>query len=157
MISWLKLITYSESIILPIKTQKVVFLVWFPQLAKSKKSLITVKVRTLKRTFSKLVLQLSATNVKVMCILLPTVQAHLRLPSMTEFSLKYLSMIVLFLQKSLMWTKSLLSHVLSLSRLYCQHHLLRFFYYRSLLSLYVLITNTFLYCRHYPLFSYDLY
>jgi len=42
-----------------------------------KKSLIIIKVRTLKRTFLRLVPQLSATNVKVMSMLLPTVQVNL--------------------------------------------------------------------------------
>ena len=51
--------------------------------------------------FQKKVPQLSATNVKVMGMLLPTVQAHSRLPSKTEFPLKHLNLIVLFFRKSL--------------------------------------------------------
>ena len=51
---WLKLITYFESQILPTKTWKVIFLVWFLQLMKSKKGLIIIKGRTLKKTFSKI-------------------------------------------------------------------------------------------------------
>ena len=76
-----------------------------PQLIKSKKSLIIIKARTLKKNFSKLVLQLSATNAKIMGMLLPIVQAHLSLPLMTEFALKHLSLIVLFLWKSLLWLR----------------------------------------------------
>ena len=44
-----------------------------PTVREVKKSLITRKARTLKRTFPKLDPQLSATNVKVMGMLLPTV------------------------------------------------------------------------------------
>ena len=61
-----------------------------------KKSLITIRTITLKRTFSRLVQQLSATNVQIIGMLLPTIQTHLRLSLMTEFPFKHLSLIVLF-------------------------------------------------------------
>ena len=106
-----------------------------------------------KRTFLRFVLQISATNFKVMSMLLSTVQAHLRLSSMTEFLLKHLSLIVLFFWKSLKWLKSLLSLVIFLPQHYCQHYLLRLLYYRLLLTLPVLITNSFLLYYRYHLCS----
>jgi len=59
-----------------------------------------------------------------MCILLSAVQSHLRLSSMTELTLKHLSLIALFLRKSLLWLRSLPSPALSLLWFYCQHHFL---------------------------------
>ena len=52
------------------------------------------KIDTSKKTLPKLVPQLSATNIKVKSMLLPTVQTHLTLPSMMELPLKHLSRII---------------------------------------------------------------
>jgi len=61
-------------------------------------SLISPVVMPVIKEFSVIDLsKLSIINAKVMGMLLPTVQAHLRLSSLTEFSLKHLSLIVLFL------------------------------------------------------------
>jgi len=68
---------------------------------------ISAKIKTLKQTFSKLVPRLSVIDAKIMSMLLPTVQAHLRLPSMMEFPLKHQSLIALFLWDSLLWLGSL--------------------------------------------------
>jgi len=127
-----------------------------------------LNIRIPKLTFPKLGLPLSATNVKVISMLLPTIPDHWRLPLLTKFALKPLSPIGLSPRKSLLWLRSsvllprlsrllfflLLPQVLStlfLSRLYCRHHLLRFHYCLLLLSLSALIADLFLlYCRHLP-------
>jgi len=138
------------------QTRKVVILVWFLQLTKLKKSLIIIKVRILKKTYPKLVSQVSATNAEVMSTLLSTAQTHLRLPSMIELILKHLSLIVLSLKVTHMIKEFTATGSFS-SWLYCQHHLLCLLCYRPMLSLPVLITNPFLdYYWHHTLFSYGL-
>ena len=107
-------------------------------------------------------------------MLLPTVPAHLRLPSLTKFALKPLSLITLFPRKLLLWLRSLvllyrlswllsilllpqLLFALSLSQLYCRHHLRRFHYCPLVLSLSDLIVDFFLlYCWHPRLWSQSL-
>ena len=68
-----------------------------PTVREVKKSLITIRARTLNRNFPRFVPQIRATKVKIMGMLLPTVQPHLRLSSMNEFPLKHLSVMALFL------------------------------------------------------------
>jgi len=55
------------------------------------------KSKNTEKDLSKISLKLSVTNAKVMSMLLPTAQTHLRLPSMMQLTLKHLSLIVLFL------------------------------------------------------------
>jgi len=154
MVSSLKLITYSKSWILPMKTRKVVFLVWSPQLMKSKKDPITIKERTLKMIFFKISPAIKCYK----CQSYRHVAANC--PSPFKIAIKDRVPIEAPKPDSIISPKvthrSLLSSVLSLPWLYCQHHLLRFLYYWLLLSLHVLITSLFLlYCRYYLLFSYD--
>ena len=54
------------------------------------------KSKNTENELSRLVSQLSATNDKIMSIMLSIVQAHLRLPSMMKFPLKHLRLIGLF-------------------------------------------------------------
>jgi len=127
---------------------------------------VMLRERILKGTSPHLVLYSSVTTVRVMSMLLPIVQPHLRLSSLTKFSLKRLSLIAQSPRKSPMWLRSLmllprLPWLLSLLLLpqlppalflpwsYCQRHLLRLLYCRPLISLLVFFL---LYCWHH-LFS----
>ena len=106
-----------------------------------------------KRDFSTLSHIIKCYNCQGYGMLLPTVQLYLRLPSLTEFSLRPLSLIVLSLWKSLLWLRRLmmlprLSRLLSLLLLLQQLPSVFFFLGSTVDTTFSTSFTADLYCRY---------
>ena len=81
---------YETIIVITLITNPIGLVSILPHIGMTSRARVLNMTKKMGPSSLKLVPLLSATNVKVICMLLPTVQIHLRLPSMTEFPLKHL-------------------------------------------------------------------